>query len=75
MRFLCAIFRYLDYLRQVNHDFLQADRTTPAKLRSTQDHFLESEKMKIAQTILYDYFEAGYSALENQLETYIEDSF
>lgn len=62
-----SVIKYWDFLRQINHDFLESPRTN-----ATIRQFLNDQRMVIAERMQDFYFKRALSLLVEQLELDIE---
>ncbi len=65
-----SVIKYWDYLRQINHDFLESNRTKETIIR-----FMNEDRIKIAEKMQDYYFKLALSKLVTKLEDDIDFFF
>ena len=62
-----SVIKYWDFLRQINHDFMESNRTTPVIKR-----FLNEPRLKTAERMQDFYFKRAFKKLVSKLENDID---
>ena len=58
-----SVIKYWDFLRQLNHDFVESDRTN-----ATVRMFLNDDRLKLAERMQDYYFKKALAQLVSKLE-------
>lgn len=63
-----SVIKYWDFLRQLNHDFMESDRTLPVIKQ-----FLNEPRLEVAERMQDYYFKLALAKLVTKLELDIDD--